>query len=316
MIYQHPMAYLLGLEGAALMRAFNGDYDRDFTEARLAEVRTLLATASRFGDGESTRPITIAEGYDVWAGDYDQPGNPLIDLEQPVVREILGQLPPGTALDAACGTGRHAEYLARLGHKVIGVDNSREMLAAARAKMPRGEFREGDLHLLPVPDRHVDLVVCALALAHVAEFAPVLAEFVRVLRPGGDLVISDTRHEWPIVQALPGGDFGYLPHRNHLTSDYLAAALPLGLRVLRCEEPCLPDPAIDPDVAPPAAPVEHPSDIWSLQRWCRTPQTPFTAAIRLRSSGTFGWTRPDPDPHHDAWQPYSPRLPASSSARS
>lgn len=95
-----------------------------------------------------------------------------------------------------------------------------------------------------------------------------LAEFVRVLRPGGHLVISDTRHEWPVVQALPGGGFGYLPHRNHLTSDYLSAALPLGLRVLRCEEPCLPDPAIDPDVIPAAAPVEHPSDIWSLQTWC------------------------------------------------
>lgn len=184
MIYQHPVAYLLGLEGAALMRAFNGEYNRDFTEARLAEVRTLLETASRFGDGETTRPITIAEGYDVWAGDYDQPGNLLIDLEQPVVREILGQLPPGIALDAACGTGRHAEYLARLGHKVIGVDNSREMLGAARSKIPSGEFREGDLHVLPVPDRHVDLVVCALALAHVAELDPVLAEFVRVLLPG------------------------------------------------------------------------------------------------------------------------------------
>lgn len=95
-----------------------------------------------------------------------------------------------------------------------------------------------------------------------------LAEFVRVLRPGGHLVISDTRHEWPLVEALPCGDFGYLPHRNHLTSDYLAAALPLGLRVLACQEPCLPDPAIDPDTRRPATPADHPSDIWSLQKWC------------------------------------------------
>ncbi|MBA3310028.1 MAG: SAM-dependent methyltransferase, partial [Nocardioidaceae bacterium] len=39
MIFQHPLAYLLGLEGIALLRAFAGDYDRDFTESRLAEVR-------------------------------------------------------------------------------------------------------------------------------------------------------------------------------------------------------------------------------------------------------------------------------------
>ena len=268
MIYQHPLAYLIGLEGAALMRAFNGDYDRDFTEARLAEVRAMLESPHQFGEGQSTRPITIAEGYDVWADNYDQPGNLLIDLEQPVVRAILDHLPPGTALDAACGTGRHSEYLALRGHKVIGVDRSPEMLAVARSKTPGSEFREGDLHRLPVPDQHVDLVVCALALAHVLDLAPVLAEFVRVLRPGGHLVIPDPRHEWPIVQALPGGGVGYLPHRNHLTSDYLAAALPLGLQVLRCEEPCLPDPAIDPNVDPPTAPVDHPSDIWTLQDWC------------------------------------------------
>lgn len=42
MVYAHPLAYLVGLEGAALLRAFAGEYDRDFTEARLAEVRELL----------------------------------------------------------------------------------------------------------------------------------------------------------------------------------------------------------------------------------------------------------------------------------
>jgi ubiquinone/menaquinone biosynthesis C-methylase UbiE len=267
-IYQHPLAYLLGLQGAALMCAFNGEYGADFTQARLAEVRAMLDSAGRFGTGRATRPITIAEGYDDWAGRYDQPGNLLIELEQPVIREILDQLPPGTALDAACGTGRHAEYLAGLGHQVIGVDASPGMLAVARAKIPGGEFLAGDLHQLPVPDRHVDLVVCALALAHICDLCPVLAEFVRVLRPGGHLVISDTTHDWPCVQALPGGDVGYLPHRNHRASDYLAAALPLGLRVLRCEEPFRPDPEVDPNVEPPPGPVDHPADIWSLQKWC------------------------------------------------
>lgn len=205
MIYQHPLAYLLGLEGLALLRAFDGDYDRDFTEARLAEIRTLLDSADWLGGGAETHPITAAAGYRAWASDYDQAGNRLIDLEQPYVRAILDGLPPGTALDAACGTGRHTEYLAALGHTVIGVDGSPEMLAAARAKIPGGEFREGDLHHLPVPDEHVDVVVCALALTHVPELSPVLAEFTRVLRPGA---------------------------------------------------------------TPPEAPVSHPSDIWSLQRWC------------------------------------------------
>jgi ubiquinone/menaquinone biosynthesis C-methylase UbiE len=267
-IYQHPLAYLLGLEGVALLRAFAGHYDRDFTEARLAEVRALLGSADRVGDGAETRPITAGEGYRAWAENYDQPGNGLIDLEQPVVRDILDDLPRGVALDAACGTGRHAEYLASLGHAVIGMDSSPEMLAVARAKVPDGDFRQGDLRHLPAPDRCADVVVCALALTHVPDLPPVFAEFARVLRPGGHLIISDSRSDWPVVQALPGGNYGYLPHRNHLASDYLAAALPLGFQVRRCQEPRLPYPAIDPDAKPPSAPPAHPSDIWSLWPWC------------------------------------------------
>jgi SAM-dependent methyltransferase len=227
----------------------------------------LLDSAVRVGDGAETRPITAGEGYRAWAKTYDRPGNGLIDLEQPVVRGILDGLPRGTALDAACGTGRHAEYLASLGQQVIGVDRSPEMLAAARAKVPGADFREGDLHQLPVPDDHADVVVCALALTHIPDLVPVLAEFARVLRPGGHLVLSDSRSDRPVVQALPGGDFGYLPHHHPLVSDYLAAALPLGFQVRRCEEPLLPYPAIDPDATPPSCPPGHPSDIWSLWPW-------------------------------------------------
>jgi SAM-dependent methyltransferase len=157
---------------------------------------------------------------------------------------------------------------------VIGVDSSSEMLAVAAVKIPGAEFREGDLHQLPLPDQHVDVVVCALALTHVPELAPVLTEFVRVLRPGGHLVISDSRgllgyFGSPVVKALPGGGFGYLPHRNWLTSDYLTAALPLGLQVRRCAEPRRPYPLIDPEEQPltGAVPAGEPPDIWELHSW-------------------------------------------------
>jgi ubiquinone/menaquinone biosynthesis C-methylase UbiE len=266
--YQHPLAYLLGVEGTALLRAFAGGHDLAFTEARLAEVQTLLDSAGQLGPGTWTRPITAEEGYRAWAGTYDQQGNALIDLEQPAVRKILDELPRGRALDAACGTGRHTQYLASLGHEVIGVDGSPEMLAAAEAKLPGAGFRLGNLRHLPVPDHDVDVVVCTLALTHVMDLAPVLAEFARVLRPGGHLVTSDSRGEWPVVVALPGGGFGYLPHRNHRTSDYLSAALPLSFQVRRCEEPRLPFPAVDPDATPSGIPPAHPSDIWSLWPWC------------------------------------------------
>jgi ubiquinone/menaquinone biosynthesis C-methylase UbiE len=280
LIYQHPLAYLLGLEGIALLRAFAGEYDRDFTMARLDEIRALLDSAQDLGDGTAVHPIPTADGYRSWAEFYDEPGNQLIDLEQPIVWEILAGLPRGVALDAACGTGRHSVYLASLGHTVIGVDSSVAMLERAHEKVPDGEFHEADLHDLPLPDDHVDLVVCALALVHVPDLDPVLAELVRVLRPGGDLVISDQRGlirgtGLPVVKAGPDGTPGYMPIWSRLTSEYLAAALPLGLQVRRCEEPQRPFPLVDDgDVRSATGDVfaDHvpgaPPNIWALHRWC------------------------------------------------
>jgi hypothetical protein len=64
--------------------------------------RSLLDSAEELGDGVEARPITTREGYDRWAPFYDEPGNQLLDIEQPIVREILDSLPVGVALDAAC----------------------------------------------------------------------------------------------------------------------------------------------------------------------------------------------------------------------
>jgi SAM-dependent methyltransferase len=117
-------------------------------------------------------------------------------------------------------------------------------------------------------------------MMHVPDLEPVLAEFVRVLRPGGNLVISDSRGlikdiGLPVVKAGPDGRPGYMPIWSRLTSDYLAAALPLGLQVLRCEEPRRPFPLVDDgDVRSETGDVfpDHvsgaPPNIWALHRWC------------------------------------------------
>ena len=277
MIYQHPLGYLVGLEGLALLRAFAGEYDHDFTLARLAETRCLLDAVDRLGDGAAVAPITTSDGYDIWSASYDEPGNGLIDLEQPLVRNLIDNLPVGVALDAACGTGRHTAYLASLRHRVIGVDGSPGMLAKARAKLPDVEFHQADLHRLPVPDDHVDLVVCALALSHVRDLAPVFAEFARVLRPGGSLVISDFRGlvgltDFPMVQIGPDGAVGYMNSWHHRASDYLNAGLAAGLHAKHCQELLGGDPIVDAggtpgETRPAPEPVPGtPPDIWSLHR--------------------------------------------------
>jgi SAM-dependent methyltransferase len=241
-IYQRPLAYLLGLEGLALLRAYAGDYDRAFGEARIAEIRRLLADPQLDEEGVTATRIGTEEGYRIWSATYDEPGNGIFPYEEPYVHEIIDGLPPADALDAACGTGRHSVYLAARGHRVIGVDSSPEMLARARVRVPEADFKVGDLCALPLPDDHVDLITCALALTHVPDLRPVMAEFARVLRPGGHVVLSDVHHELVALGSVPharmaDGEPGVQPGYRHRASDYLKAALAVGWQVRGCAEP-------------------------------------------------------------------------------
>jgi SAM-dependent methyltransferase len=277
MIYQQPLAYLLGLEGIALLRGYAGDYDRAFVEARIAEVRRLLDEPGLAGDGVTAFRADTTDGYRIWAATYDEPGNGIFPYEEPIVHEIIDARPAGVALDAACGTGRYSVYLAARGHDVIGVDGTPEMLARARTRVPKGDFRLGDLHALPVPDDHVDLVTCALALTHVPDLAPVIAEFARVLRPGGHLVISDVHQELVALGSVPrmrsaAGEPGLTPAYRHRASDYLNAALPMGLSVLRCEEPR--HPVRDVGAAMPG---EMTTGAWDLWPWSLLDLAPAAA---------------------------------------
>ncbi len=280
MIYEHPLAYLLGLEGVALLRGFVGECDRDFVEARIAEVRDLLADGSLVDAGVAVERVGTVDGYRVWSATYDDGHNTAFDYDEPVVKEILDAVPAGVAVDAACGTGRLSTLLSAHGHRVIGVDSSPDMLARARANVPGGEFRSGDLTRLPVADASADVVTCGLALTHVADLRPVIAEFARVLRPGGHLVISDMHPERIARGIIPTmrdseGRPGRLPGHRHLVGDYLRAALSAGLQLRRCEEP-LAQPG-DPAPAAPAAPRAAELGPWEVWPWTLAAMVPEAA---------------------------------------
>jgi ubiquinone/menaquinone biosynthesis C-methylase UbiE len=238
---QHPLAYVLGLEGIALMRSFTGEHEREFIDSRIAEIRRLLDDESLADVVVEVAGVDTVEGYRIWSETYDGP-NSAFDFDEPVIHDFVSTLPAGVALDAACGTGRIAAVLAGHGHRVVGVDSSPDMLARARRRVPQGEFRLGDLHRLPVDDDAVDLIVCSLALTHVPQLGPVLAEFARVLRPGGQLLISDMHPERVARGVIPpvhraDGKPGRVTSYQHRPGDYLRAALPVGLQVRSCEEP-------------------------------------------------------------------------------
>jgi ubiquinone/menaquinone biosynthesis C-methylase UbiE len=135
----------------------------------------------------------IRSGYDRWASIYDREANPLVALEEPVVREALGDVAGLAVLDLGCGTGRHSLWLARAGAAVTATDFSAGMLDEARRK-PGAEtvrFLVHDLHEpLPFVGGSFDRVVSGLVLEHLRELGAFFAEAHRVLRPGGRAVVS------------------------------------------------------------------------------------------------------------------------------
>lgn len=116
--YQRAAAWLLGLEGVALLRSHAGDDlgGKAFVDARLAEIRRIVANLDSpdlAADAELPE-LDLAIGYKDWATTYDTGWNPLLQVEESVVHPILKTWPKGAhVLDAACGTGRHAAVLAK-----------------------------------------------------------------------------------------------------------------------------------------------------------------------------------------------------------
>jgi SAM-dependent methyltransferase len=206
-----------------------------------AEVRRLLDDDA-FSTGEFMREAGPRTGYRSWSDSYDEPGNPIIALEEPAVRSLVDVIAPGRALDAACGTGRHARHLAQLGHEVLGVDITPEMLRRAATNVPEAGFLEADLRDIPAEDERFDLVVCGLALAHLPDLRSAVVELGRVLRPGGRLVVS-VLHPflahlgWHAPFADARGERGFVREHAHAHADYLAAFRSAGLHVRGCLEP-------------------------------------------------------------------------------
>ncbi|NVN10361.1 class I SAM-dependent methyltransferase [Nguyenibacter vanlangensis] len=107
-------------------------------------------------------------------------------------------------LDVATGTGLVAREAARItgAGNVVGLDMSPGMLAACRQRLPIGLVLADAQHL-PVPDAGVDMLSMGYALRHVDDLAATFAEYRRVIRPGGALLILEIgRAHSPMAQSL------------------------------------------------------------------------------------------------------------------
>jgi len=108
-------------------------------------------------------------------------------------------------LDAGCGSGRHlCESFRTPGVEVAGVDLNRADLGKAKgflsliAREQKGRWivAQADVTKLPFADGSFDVVICSEVLEHIQDNRTAVAELVRVLKPGGDLVVTVPRF-WP-----------------------------------------------------------------------------------------------------------------------
>ncbi len=117
----------------------------------------------------------------------------------------------GSALDVGCGAGHWGRALARVlpaDARMIGVDREPTWVAAAAARAraaglgDRFSFGEGTADALPFPDDTFDLVTCQTVLIHCPDPAAVLAEMVRVTRPGGLVAVAEPNNlAGPLIDA-------------------------------------------------------------------------------------------------------------------
>ncbi len=115
------------------------------------------------------------------------------ELTDPAMLRAIGDVAGLDVLDAGCGEGYLSRILAGQGATVTGIDSSEKLIEAARQQNPAASqavsFDVGSVNNLPYRDRAFDLIVCNHVLNDLREPSNAIAEFGRVTRLGGRLVI-------------------------------------------------------------------------------------------------------------------------------
>lgn len=182
-------------------------------------------------------------------GSGDRPQQELVTLRDSYLsgwfNRETGELFPGfpvgpsdTVADVGCGDGACISYCVLQGAEVCGIDIDEGALSGARERIAgRGggvTLATGDAAEIPLPDDWASRVVCTEVLEHVPNVDRVLSELVRVLRPGGLLLVSVPDEVGEAVLARVA-DAAYFTAPNHIRvfarEEFRAAVEGHGLQV-------------------------------------------------------------------------------------
>jgi demethylmenaquinone methyltransferase/2-methoxy-6-polyprenyl-1,4-benzoquinol methylase/ArsR family transcriptional regulator len=158
----------------------------------------LAADLARLQEVRQARSEQAARYFAAQAANWDEVRAMHVAEErvETAIRETIGAAEIDSVLDLGTGTGRMLELLAPLATRAVGIDQSPQMLALARARIERSglrntQLRQGDLYALPVERNAYDLVILHQVLHYLDDPSRAVREATRALRPGGRLVIID-----------------------------------------------------------------------------------------------------------------------------
>jgi demethylmenaquinone methyltransferase/2-methoxy-6-polyprenyl-1,4-benzoquinol methylase len=143
----------------------------------------------------SKKPQQVAEMFDGVAKNYDK-ANDLLSfgsarIWRKKVAKLVNSKPGQTILDLAAGTGSSSKVFLREGVKVVAADFSQGMLEEGRRRHPELEFVFADAANLPFADHEFDTVTISFGIRNVEKTEVALEEMLRVLKPGGKLVVCE-----------------------------------------------------------------------------------------------------------------------------
>lgn len=183
------------------------------------------------------RRAAVEQDYGRDAPTYDAGYDPVTPVHLRFVERLIASVAPsGSILDSPCGTGPYFAPIAAAGRRVVGVDQSAGMLAAAHSKHPDVRLEQVGLQELAFKGEF-DAVMCVDALEHVPpeDWPIVLANLHRAVRPGGLIYLNveevdEGEHDALLAEAhlrgLPAvlgehvgpetGGYHYYPNRSRV----------------------------------------------------------------------------------------------------
>ena len=175
--------------------------------------------AGPLGEPPTTTPMALT-------GERTVPGlaeeNYWFRRHEVVYRHLADRCTGRDVLEAGSGEGYGADLIADVARHVIGLDYDESAVAHVRARYPRVDMRQGNLAELPLPSASIDVVVNFQVIEHLWDQGQFVAECLRVLRPGGVLLMSTPNR----ITFSPGRDTPVNPfHTRELNAAELTELL-------------------------------------------------------------------------------------------